>query len=345
MKLAPILAILVVFMLILGCGGKTPVSNVTNATPANSTNGTTPVTIIINNQTNQSVEQNNSVQQNTTTAPVNNSIQYTNDPTQPLGIYFIDVGSMGQHGDAILIKKGDFNMLVDAGPLEEGGRVVDFLKSRGVDNIAVLVSTADDPRRYGGIGNVAQTFPIQSYWWPGETFNDTSYAAIASTMGSTTKQVVIANDGYNASFDGIDFTVLNPDPNKLFYDPNNDAMVIRVSEDGFTMLLTSDIQTGAQGKLINEYPSLIKTEVLEAPYYGVGTGTANIVPFLNAAKPQTVVISGSADESAANGGSRAPFERLMNMSQYDIKWYDNYDNGTLRITVTDGQYAIDTLGG
>ena len=343
MKLVPILAI-VVFMLILGCGGRTPVSNQTNTTaPANTTNGTGPVTIIINNQTNQSAEQNNSVQNNTVPTAPNNSIQFTYDPTQPLGIYLIYVGDTSQ-GDAILIKKGDFNMLVDAGPAKESGKVVDFLKSKGVENIAVLVSTTGDPRRFGGIEAIADNFPIQSYWWPGETLGNTEYAGIAARMANATKQVVIADDGYSNSYDGINFTVINPNPGKLFQDVNNDAMVIRLSQDGFSMLLTSDIQTGAQGNLINKYPGLISTTVLEAPYYGVGSGTANMGIFLNTAKPQVVVISGSADESAANGGSRAPFERLLNMSQNDIKWYDNYDNGTLRITVTGSQYAIDSLG-
>ena len=342
MKIVPILTILMVCMLLFGCGAPSPVTNQSNTTvQTNETNNTTPVTIIINNQTNQSTGQNNTVKNETVPTP-SKEIEYTNDPTQPMGIYFIDVGTTGTQGDAILVKKGDFNMLVDAGPAIASDKVVSFLKSKGVSNIAVLISTTGDPRRYGGINAIADNFQIQSYWWPGETFDDAEYAAIAGRMAANTKQVVIADKGYNASFDGIDFTILNPEPTKLFRDVNNDAMVIRLTDGQFTMLLTSDIQTGAQGKLIGDMPALLNTKVLEAPYYGVGTGTANIGIFLNTAKPEAVVISGSADESAANGGSRDPFKRLL--TEYNIKWYENYKNGTIRISTDGGQYAIESLG-
>ena len=80
---------------------------------------------------------------------------------------------------------------------------------------------------------------------------------------------------------------------------------------------------------------------MQAPYYGVGVGTSAIGLLLLAAEPQDVIITGSSDDSAANGGSREPFTRLM--EQYGIDWYEVYAEGGLRIT-TDGQdYAIQSL--
>jgi beta-lactamase superfamily II metal-dependent hydrolase len=332
-------------MLLFGCGGQTPGSNGTgNTTQINHSNGTAPVTIIIGGQKNQTTQQNYTDKRNETPPPAKRGINYTEDPNQPLGVYMIYVGDTGLQGEAILIKKGDFDVLVDAGPADKAGKVVDFLKSKGVDDIEILISTTGDPRRYGGITAVAENFKVESYWWPGVSYDRPDYSAIANRLEGTNTQVIVPKRGYNTTYDGINLVVLNPDSGMLFNDVNNDAMVIRLANGDFTMLLTSDIQTGAQGRLIGQYPDLIKTKVLDAPYYGVGSGTANIGVFLNTAKPDAVVISGSADESAANGGSRDPFRRLMNMSQYKIKYYENYKNGTLRITVNGGQYLIDSLG-
>lgn len=346
MKLLPILAISVFLLLLFGCGGQQPPANQTTPqqNTSNPANNTKPVTIIIGEQTNQTQEQNKTLEQNETPpVPVNLSVQYTYEPNDQIVIYFIDVGDVGLQGDAILVKKGDFNMLIDAGPAEKAGQVVDFLKSKGVENIAILVSTTADPRRYGGINAVADNFEIQKYWWSGNDFNDPAYAAIATRMANNSKGVEVVDEGYTASYDGINLTVLNP-TGTGFSDVNNDAVVMRLDDRNFSMLFTSDIQTGGQGRLVDDEANLIKTRVMEAPYYGVGNGIAKIGIMLNAIKPETMIITGSADESPANGGSRLALWKLMNLSQYNITAYDNYDNGTLRMA-SDGQvYTIDALG-
>ena len=123
---------------------------------------------------------------------------------------------------------------------------------------------------------------------------------------------------------------------------NNDAIVLRVTDRNFSILLTSGIQTGAQGKLISEKRNLIRADIIQAPYYGVGAGTSSIGLFLITAKPKTMIITGGSDETAANGGSRDPYKRLM--LEHNITWYETYVNGTVRIVSTGQNYSIDSLG-
>jgi len=114
--------------------------------------------------------------------------------------------------------------------------------------------------------------------------------------------------------------------------------VIRVTERNFSMLITSNIQKGAQDKLVNEQPSKTKVDVMSAPYYGVGSGTSGIGIFLITAEPDHMVISGSSDDSPENGGSREPFIRLMD--QYGIEYYENYKGGTVRISNDGLNYSV-----
>jgi competence protein ComEC len=346
MRFIGIIAFLLIFMMLFGCGGQNP--------PVNTGNGTSPVTvnnetnntsvkIIINQQKNQTTQEENNTLPTTPEEP-KKDLDYEYEPNATTGIYFIYVGGPGLHGDAILIRKGNFNMLVDAGPAENAAKVVNFLHARSVDKIQVLVSTTADPRRYGGMNAVADEFQIDQFWWQGQTYDDQAYASIVARMGTSAKKTIVAQDGYTADINGINFTILNPAADKRTGSLLNDAIVMRADDRNFSILFTSDIQTGGQGSLISGKPALIKTKVLEAPYYGVGSGTAQIGMFLNTAKPEAIVISGSADESPANGGSRDPFRRLMNMSQYQIRWYENYVNGTIRV-MTDGQtYSIQSIG-
>ena len=58
-------------------------------------------------------------------------------PSGSLSVSFIDVGQ----GDGVLVQAGGENYLIDAGRAEEGPNVVDFLRARGVEELAGIVVT------------------------------------------------------------------------------------------------------------------------------------------------------------------------------------------------------------
>ncbi len=322
-----ILLILVISILLFGCfgiGGQTPPQNVTNNSVVNTTN-TTHITIIIGKQKNETI---------VGPAPDNQTVQpslpeYENAPQKSMGIYFMDVATSTEHGNAILIKKGGFNVLVDAGPADTIANTINFLKAHGVYDISILISTNADSRNYGGINSLADNFPIQSFWWNGEDFNDSSYSATVQKVRGVAKEVKIVGQGDEFFIDGIDFKVLNP-PAVKFSDLNNDALVLKVTNGDFSTLITSQIQGGAQNKLVNEQKDAIASNVLEAPYYGTGAGTSGINLFLLTVKPKEIVMTGSIDDSVVNGNSRQPFRNIL--KEYMIPYYQTFTNGTIRIT-------------
>ena len=329
---------IIVLLLLFGCNGEErppAVENVTNITEEEE-----PITIIIGEQENQTAEW-NVTEIEEPEENVSTEMEYEYDPDQPFGAYFIYVGDKGLHGDAILIKKGDLDVLVDAGPKEKANVVVDFLRSRAVDDIELLISTNADPRHYGGIETVADNFDIEELWWSGYTFADPDYADAINQVMAEAKNTYTVWDGNSTELNGIDFKILNPPKTDRFEDFNNDAIVTRITDRNFSLLLTSGIQTGAQGRLINQKTNEIKNQVIQAPYYGVGVGTSNIGIFLITAKPEAMVISGSADDTPENGGSREPYTKLMD--QYGIEYYENYVSGTIRITTNGQSYAIQGL--
>ncbi|VVC04086.1 Uncharacterised protein [Candidatus Bilamarchaeum dharawalense] len=332
---------LVLFILLFGCfEGTPPEQNQTPIEDNGSTNNNGQVNIIVGGQTNQTIGKNVTENQTEDNTTMIKELEYTYNPNLPFGVYFIDVGGSGGHGNAILIKKGDLDVLVDAGPAETASKVIDFLRAKEVDDIEVMISTNADPKQYGGMAAVANSFKVEQFWWSDDSFGDSAYIAIVDKMVQTTKDVKRIDAGMSVDLNGMNFTFINP-PTQRFNDINNDAVVTKITDRNFSLLLTSGIQTGAQGKLINQ-PELLKATIMQAPYYGVGAGTSNIAIFLLKVEPEVVVITGSSDESAIQGGSREPFKRLM--TQYGIAWNETYFNGTVRI-VSDGEgYALDALG-
>ncbi len=301
-----------------------------------------PVQIIIEEQQNQTTEgeapekppEGNVTEEST-------ELGYEYDPELPLGVFFIDVAGPKLHGNSVLIKKGDLDILVDAGPEEYGNTVVDFLNSRQVDDIEVLVSTNADPRQYGGIGLVADNFEIEHFWWTESAFGDLDYLAVTDKVKAMVKEHKEVEAGFATELNGIGIEVLNP-PIDRFDDVNNDAIALKMTEGNVSIILTSGMQKGALQKLVNEQPEEIKAQVIQAPYYGLGEGTRDIGQFLLTAEPEIMIITGSADDSPANGGSREPYMRLM--EQYGIGWNATYTNGTIRVTTDGSDYAVQIIG-
>jgi competence protein ComEC len=349
-----VFAFLALAILLSGCTNP-PAPEQNGTQPANATNATVPeqnntnVTIITNQQQNQTVQQQQNIT-NPAPAVESKEINYTFQPNDTLAIYFIYVGDAASklQGDAILIKKGDLDVLVDAGSAQTGGRVVDFLKSKNIDDIDVMLSTNADPDHYGGLGAVAAAYRVEEFWWSGKTFNDQSYAALGTALASgaegNVKTVRTVGRGFNMTLNGITLSVLSPGP-RPFGDMNNDAVVLRVQDRNFSAVLLSGAQLGAQGDLLSAQKGMLKCDVMQAPYYGLGAGTSGIANLLTSIKPKLMVISGGPDESAASGGSRDPFRRLLD--QDGIPYIENYADGgsTVRITYDGEACAYGYLGG
>jgi competence protein ComEC len=330
---------LLALLLIFGCIEDRPPANIT---PQDNVTRPPPVTIVIEDQQNQTTEDviipEDEPEVNDTEDP--SILDFEIEEGAPAGIFFINVGDKFNHGNSVLIKKGDLDILIDAGSKEKGNVVVDFLNSRSVDDIEVLVSTNPDPRNYGGLETVIDNFAIEQFWWSGEAYGDSKYIQLADKISGKAKMTTLVEDGFSKEIGGIKIEALNP-PVERFDDVNNDAIVFKVTDGNVTILLLSGIQKGAVQKLTNEKKKEIKCDIMMAPYYGTGEGTRDIGLFLLAADPDYVIMTGSSDDSAENGGSREPFERLM--TQYKIDWLETYVNGTLRVTTDGSEYAIQNV--
>ena len=293
-------------------------------------------TIIIDPQENQTVEQNYTPP---TPPPIKppEGIQYTEAPDEKLAVYFIYVGDSiyKRHGDSILIRKGDLDILIDAGPAESGGKVLNFLQSRGIDDLDLVISTNADKEHYGGLSMVTNAYDVEELWWSGEAFGDQAY--LSAVSGIKAKETKIVDRGFNMTLNGIELKVLNP-IQKRFADVNNDAIVLRLQDRNFSMLLLSGVQFGSQNEMINNIKKDMQVNVMQAPYYGLGAGTSGIGNFLTTAKPEVMVISGGPNESPESGGDRSPFRRLLD--QHDIEYYENYIGGTVRVTTDGSTYAV-----
>ena len=92
-------------------------------------------------------------------------------PSGSLSVSFIDVGQ----GDGVLVQAGGESYLIDAGRPEEGPNVVDFLRSRGVDELDGIVVSNPDADHIGGFLDVFDAFPVETVYVSGDPNTTLTY--------------------------------------------------------------------------------------------------------------------------------------------------------------------------
>lgn len=92
-------------------------------------------------------------------------------PTGSLSVSFIDVGQ----GDGVLVQAGGEEYLIDAGSLQEGPNVVDFLRSRGVDDLDGIVVSNPDADHIGGFVDVFEAFEVGVVYVSGDPKGTLTY--------------------------------------------------------------------------------------------------------------------------------------------------------------------------
>jgi|GEM_PF-1122290 len=268
-------------------------------------------------------------------------ISYTKNPDQSFAVYFVYVGTSEDQGDAIFIKKGDVDVLIDSGP-EANPEIINFMKSRKIDDIDILVSTHGDPEHYGQMSSIVDQFDVEQFWWNGQYDGNEEYRQLIEKIenkGITTK---VVSRGDSIELNGMTFEVWNPSDSSTFTDLDNNAIVLKVTDRNFCAFLTSDIIGGAQNELVNQID--FECAIFQAPYHGLGTGNIQVGQLLGKVNPEVVVVSGGPSETL--GGARGPLFSRLDTPPNTIPYYQNYIGGGLTIKiVSDGStYDIGYIG-
>lgn len=215
--------------------------------------------------------------------------EYASNLNSDLHVYFFNVGSGDIQGDAILIKKGDADILIDAGPVQKQQDLVNGLLEAGVDDFELVVSTNDDPEHTGGLKYVSERFRFGELWRPEE--GSEAYADYLNSLGAESQRIV--GEGDTKSINGMKLTVLNPiRGEERFFDVNNDGVVVKLEDRGLCILFTGDILGSQQMVATKSGPC----EIVQWPNHGVSEGLTEINWFMDQTRPKVIVISGSASD-------------------------------------------------
>jgi len=258
-------------------------------------------------------------------------------PDDNLHISFLDVGQ----GDAILIQKGNQQVLVDGGPRPQAislglGNKMPFW-DRTIDLVVLTHPGADHAT---GLVEVLQRYKVKQVLYPDLDFKSDIYDEWLRLIKEKNIKYTIAQAGQQIDLgDGVVVKVLNPQIPLLTgteSDIDNNGVVLSISMGEVSFLLTADIMWEAEFELTARRANLNST-VLKVGHHGSDTSTTQ--EFLAVVSPQLAVISVGKDNPFGHPSDEV-MERLKEKlgSENIYQTYDAKTNEHHTIEfITDGE--------
>ena len=253
-------------------------------------------------------------------------------PDDKLHIIFLDVGE----GDAILVRKGNQQILIDGGPgpqavnLELGSQMPFW--DRTID---MVILTHPHHDHLGGLTEVLRRYNVEKVLYPDLNYPSPLYDEWLALIKANGIESIIACAGQRIDMgDGVIIDVLGP-PELHFSgtqsDVDNNGIVLKISDGKVSFLLTADIMQEAERQLISKRADLACT-VLKVGHHGSDTSTTP--EFLAVASPRIAVICVGSDNKFGHPDADV-LERLSQVVD-DENIYRTGLHGTIEF-ITDGE--------
>jgi competence protein ComEC len=201
----------------------------------------------------------------------------------PLRVFFLDVGQ----GDACLLHTPrDRWFLFDLGNQEEF--LIPFLRSAGVDTLSGVFISHPDLDHYGAFPAVIREFPVKKVYLPSGSNPNPAWLDLLAGLDAFAGERDTLFAGDTLLWDGeVQVRTLWPFPHTGFQD-NDISTVLRVEYESKRILLTGDIEEGAE-RGIQSAGSDLSADILKVAHHG--SRTSSSLPFLASVQPRWAVIS------------------------------------------------------
>jgi competence protein ComEC len=108
-----------------------------------------------------------------------------------LRIHYIDVGQ----GDSVLIQVNSKNMLIDAGPEANEGKLTAYLKKQKVKELDYIIATHPHEDHIGAMASVLDSFQAGSFYAPRVITDTRSFYTMIATLKKMNKKIIRAQEG------------------------------------------------------------------------------------------------------------------------------------------------------
>ena len=262
-----------------------------------------------------------------------------------LKIYFVDVG---QGDSTFIVTPKNETILIDGGgslgtDFDVGeSTLLPYILDRGYKKIDLMFVSHFDQDHIGGLFKILEELKVEKVCISKQEEDSENYQKFLNIVKEKNIQVLVVKIGDKIVLDkNLYFDILWPkdkqiEENKL----NNNAIVMKLNYNNFSMMFTGDIEKKAEEEIIETYKNskILESDILKVAHHGSKTSTTD--EFLSRVKPKIALI-GVGKDNMFNHPSNTTIEKLENMG---IKIYRTDLNGEISICVNNnGEVSIKSL--
>ncbi len=245
-----------------------------------------------------------------------------------LTVAFLDVGQ----GDAIFIEAPNgAQVLIDGG---KGMSVVRALGSvmpwhdRSID---VVIATHPDLDHIGGLTEVLARYDVGMVLEAGVLDDGADQQAFLRAIEREGLTPIKARYGMVLALDEeVHLTILFPDTDVSYFEPNTGSIVARLTYGEISFLLTGDAPSQIETYLAGRYHEQLASDVLKLGHHGSRTSSHEL--FVGYVAPRYGIVSAG----CGNTYGHPHTEVLATMARFDVTVLDTCTEGTIVFT-SDGK--------
>lgn len=253
-----------------------------------------------------------------------------NSVSGDLTVYFIDVGQ----ADCALLVCGGQSMLVDAGNVDDGDAVVNFIRSLGIKKLDHIVVTHAHEDHVGGMSRVIKAFQTGKIYCSVAEHDNSCFRRFVSAAEEK-GGLTLAKKGMQWQLGDAQVKVLWPQSTEGLSE-NNTSVVLKIGFGKINFLLMGDLESDSESVLCH-YGFDLSADVLKVGHHGSSSSTSYL--FLRSVMPRYAVISCEKGNSYGHPHK----ETLTKLEQAEAEILRTDRDGTVRMD-TDGQNLTVTKG-
>lgn len=255
--------------------------------------------------------------------------EYTANPGDVFRMYFFNVGHDRKQGMAILVQKGNFDMLIDTGPSETTDKLINLLYPK-VDDIEVLVITSGLNGTVEGAERIMNYFRVGEVWWNGNEKDEELVEAInyAKSKGIPTRVVGMPD---TFSYAHMDIEIMQPGPeDKNLVSIPDRGLVLRFKDRNSCFMITSTLLAAGQANLVDKYTHELQCDVFQVPGFAEGWGVTGTLltstggQLITQVSPKISVFTGSTYDP---DNSRETLRIYLDLKKSEVYEAYQYTNG------------------
>ena len=199
-----------------------------------------------------------------------------------LKVYITDVGQ----ADSILIKDGNYNMLIDAGNNSDGEKLVKYYKELGITSFKYVFASHPHEDHIGGMDDIINNFDIENFYMPDKLSTTKTFEDMLDALERKNLKYIVpkVNDKLSLNNSNIDVIYVGSDVNNI----NDSSIVLKLNYFSNSFLFTGDLGSNKEKEILNSGAN-IKADVLKVGHHGSSYSTAS--SFLDKVNPSFAAIS------------------------------------------------------